>query len=374
MHLGMALSTICGVVLVCAILPSVSSEPSTSTTTGPTPTSSSVCGTISLSASVTPKLLTPSDYPLNLPKGWMCSWIIEAKETEKVRVTVLACDKSSYGDHLAVIDGAGPGDYRLGDVCAGKKKLETFTSIGRYMRIEFNTSNRGMFKLRYTSGNYHVHRHEEISDDNYNRTVISPLRQTRGENIRNVDLSWRLRTTTTSIDLSMNLSSFQNSEGCVTDYIEVFDGYHVSDRSLGKWCRGDDVSVSSSGKYLYVKFHSDVNSPGSTFEIGYGFLIVCFFPGPVNRHPIMFGVIAGVLTLAVFIFVCACVLRSRKRRRSQASAEKDNVKGTEKASKLKGPCVSAGSAGLPPSYDHAVASGPPTYQSLGLNPPDKVVV
>ncbi|XP_067664521.1 bone morphogenetic protein 1-like [Haliotis asinina] len=368
MHLGMALSTICGVVLVSAILPSVGSEPSTSTATSPTSTASSVCGTISLSASVTPKLLTSSDYPLNLPKGWMCSWVIEAKETEKVRVTVLACDKSSHGHHLAVFDGAGRGDYRMGDVCAGKRKLETFTSIGRYMRIEFNTSNRGMFKLRHTSGNYHVHRHEEISDDNYNRTVISPLRQTRGENIRNVDLSWRLRTTTTSIHLSMNLSSFQNSEGCVTDYIEVFDGYHVSDRSLGKWCRGEDVSVTSSGKYLYVKFHSDVNSPGSAFEIGYGFLIVCFLP--VNRHPIIFGVIAGVLTLVAFIFVCACVIRSRKRHRSQASTEKGNAKGTEKVSTLKEPFVSAGSAGLPPSYDHAVASGPPTYQSLGLNPDD----
>ncbi|XP_046548833.1 bone morphogenetic protein 1-like isoform X2 [Haliotis rubra] len=373
MHPRMALSTICGVVLVSAILPAVSSV-QTSTTTGPTTTTSSVCGTISLSASETPKLLSSSHYPLNLQEGWICSWTIEAKETEKVRVTVLACDKSSYGDQLAVFDGAGPRDYRMGDVCAGKKKLETFTSIGRYMRIEFNTSNKGMFELRYTSGNYHVHRHEEISDDNYSRSVISPLRQTRRENIRNVDLSWRLRTTATIIDLSMNLSSFQNSEGCVTDYIEVFDGYHVSDPSLGKWCRGEDVSVSSSGKYLYVKFHSDVNSPGSTFEIAYGFLFVCAFPVMVNRHPMMFGVIAGVLTLAVLILVCVCVLRSRKRRRSQASAEKGNAKGSDKASELKGPCVSAGSPGLPPSYDHAVASGPPTYQSLGLNPDDKVVV
>ncbi|XP_071111755.1 bone morphogenetic protein 1-like isoform X2 [Haliotis cracherodii] len=375
----MALPTIlCGIILVSATLPVANPAPSTSTTTAttttttdPKTTTSSICGQNYLSASETPKLLSSSDYPPNLEKGLMCSWTIEAKETEKIRVTVLICDKTGDGDKLRIFDGTGPRDQKMGDVCAGKSKPEIFTSTGRYMRIEFNTSNKGTFKLTYNSGNYHVGRHEDIFSG-YGAT-ISPLAQTR-ENIKNVDLSWRLRNRASNIDIRMNLSHFQYSEGCVTDYIEVFDGYRESDTSLGKWCEGD-ISFFSSGDYLFIKFHSDINSDGSSFEIEYAFLYVCRFVsvlGPtISRHPIVVGVVVGVLALAILIIICVCVRRRRKRSNSNASAEKGTVKGTEKDSD---PSFAVGTTGLPPSYDHAIASGPPTYQSLSINPDDKLAV
>ncbi|XP_046376117.2 bone morphogenetic protein 1-like isoform X2 [Haliotis rufescens] len=365
----MALPTIlCGIILVSATLPAVNPGPvTTTTTTGPKTTTSSICGQNFLSASETPKLLSSSDYPPNFEKALMCSWTIEAKETEKIRVTVLICDKTGDGDKLRIFDGTGPRDQKMGDVCAGTSKPEIFTSTGRYMRIEFNTSNTGTFKLTYNSGNYHVGRHEDIFSG-YG-AAISPLAQTR-ENIKNVDLSWRLRNGDSNINIRMNLSHVQYSEGCVTDYIEVFDGYQVSDPSLGKWCEGD-ISLYSSGEYLFIKFHSDANSAGSSFEIEYAFLYICIFGPTISRHPIFVGVVVGVLALAILIIICVCMRRRRKRSHSKASAEKGTVKGTEKVSD---PSFAVGTAGLPPSYDHAIASGPPTYQSLSINPDDKLAV
>lgn len=94
--------------------------------------------------------------------------------------------------------------------------------------------------------------------------------------------------------------------------------------------------------------------------------------GPtINRHPIFVGVVVGVLALAILIIICVCVRRRRKRSHSNTSAEKGTVKVTEK---VLDPSFAVGTTGLPPSYDHAIASGPPTYQSLGINPDDKLAM
>ncbi|XP_028397029.1 procollagen C-endopeptidase enhancer 1-like [Dendronephthya gigantea] len=70
------------------------------------------------------------------------------------------------------------------------------------------------------------------------------------------------------VRLSINTLNMEACSGCKCDYIELFDGYSEFSSSLGKFCTGN-WRITSSGRYLYVKFVSDSAGVGDAFSASY---------------------------------------------------------------------------------------------------------
>ena len=70
------------------------------------------------------------------------------------------------------------------------------------------------------------------------------------------------------IKLTFSSLDMEVCSGCSCDSIQFFDGYSEFSSSLGKFCRGGST-ITSSGRYLYVKFTSDATGIGSSFALSY---------------------------------------------------------------------------------------------------------
>ena len=99
-------------------------------------------------------------------------------------------------------------------------------------------------------------------------TIKSPGWPSKYSN--NVVKCWRIDARLTNYVVKLTISSLklQFCSGCSCDSIEVFDGSSQSFKSLGKFCTGSRL-ITSSGRYLYVKFTSDSTQTGNAFSAFY---------------------------------------------------------------------------------------------------------
>ena len=70
------------------------------------------------------------------------------------------------------------------------------------------------------------------------------------------------------IKLTFSSLDMEVCPGCSCDSIQFFDGYSEFSSSLGKFCRGGS-NVTSSGRYLYLKFTSDATGTRTSFAFSY---------------------------------------------------------------------------------------------------------
>ena len=70
------------------------------------------------------------------------------------------------------------------------------------------------------------------------------------------------------VKLTIKSLNMETCLGCTCDSVEVFDGSSESSKSLGKFCSGGS-KLTSSGRYLHVKFTSDASGTGDVFTASY---------------------------------------------------------------------------------------------------------
>ena len=86
----------------------------------------------------------------------------------------------------------------------------------------------------------------------------------------NVAKCWRIYAPYTNyvVKLTITALSLEFCSSCRCDSIEFFDGSSKYSRGLGKFCTGN-VRVTSSGRYLYMKFTSDSSVTRYAFTATY---------------------------------------------------------------------------------------------------------
>jgi cubilin len=70
------------------------------------------------------------------------------------------------------------------------------------------------------------------------------------------------------VRLTINTLNMEVCTGCSCDSIELFNGYSESSSRIGKVC-SKSWHVTSSGRYLFVKFTSDSTGTGTAFTASY---------------------------------------------------------------------------------------------------------
>ena len=99
-------------------------------------------------------------------------------------------------------------------------------------------------------------------------TIYSPNYPFKYSN--NIARCWRVYSYSSSYLIRLTSSSLnlESCSRCTCDFIEVFDGYSKSSKSLGKYCTRS-FTLNSSASYLYIKFNSNSAVKGNSFSISY---------------------------------------------------------------------------------------------------------
>ena len=80
---------------------------------------------------------------------------------------------------------------------------------------------------------------------------------------------WRIYAPTGYVvKLTISSLNMEVCSGCSCDSIQIFNGYSEFSSSLGKFCSGS-WKITSSGRYLYLKFTSDATGTGTPFTVYY---------------------------------------------------------------------------------------------------------
>ncbi|XP_071111741.1 bone morphogenetic protein 1-like [Haliotis cracherodii] len=342
------------------------------------------CGPLQLTAGSQPRTLTSPGYPSNIKKNLNCKWDVTARDGERVQVVVLDINilgiSSCRTDYVKVYDGIAPNSPQLEDLCRFRLGSVTITSSGRYMRIELKTNffvfGRG-FKLIYTGVGFQVNRQGDLTAKGYIQSILSPGYPSFYE--WTFGLTWRIYSGSLAkvIRMTVGRSHLPFNYKCAKDYLEAYDGFDTSSRSLAKWCGDERPSKDSSGSYMFIKFHASGTANRGIYKINYKQVSKPASGKSVNVHSIVI-VTCSVFAIALMATYSVWKIRQRRNYRAPntnratvATAMSPNPIESVHFPHPEAVMPSTGTRGtieLPPYTSVDETLPPPSYESLGFGP------
>ena len=109
-------------------------------------------------------------------------------------------------------------------------------------------------------------------------TLRSPLYPSNYSN--NMMCTWKITAPRGSrLRLTFNYFKLQDGSCSTHDYLEVLDGSSSTSTRIGKYCGTYAPSITSSGRYLWIRFRSDSSLSYKGFEARYTvFTSICKYP------------------------------------------------------------------------------------------------
>ncbi|XP_053392700.1 low-density lipoprotein receptor-related protein 12-like [Mercenaria mercenaria] len=89
---------------------------------------------------------------------------------------------------------------------------------------------------------------------------------------KNQNCIWRIEAPVgMNVELVAKSFNVEDTPGCASDYLEIFDGKTTSSPSLGKYCGHTFDPISSTQRYLTMQFVTDISTQLLGFKIFYNF-------------------------------------------------------------------------------------------------------
>ncbi|CAG0918336.1 unnamed protein product [Notodromas monacha] len=219
-----------------------------------------------------------------------CTWTIEAP-TDKIAALKFekiytASDDNCSTDFVAVFDGANLNSSLIGKYCGGDPYQlnvpdRAARSSGNKMTVQFFTHPNGysFYRGGFQGVVSFTYGPSKGCGGKFNVTSSgvsfgSPDVDNNGKYEPDLDCIWYFRAIDSNKVLRLTFSSVfdiqaleLNSRPCGYDFLEVFDGSHLTEDSLGRFC-GTTVppSLTSSSSWLAVRFVSDGDGDNAGFR------------------------------------------------------------------------------------------------------------
>ncbi|XP_031549095.1 CUB domain-containing protein 2-like [Actinia tenebrosa] len=232
--------------------------------------------------------LSSPNYPFNYYNNQDCSWYIAAPYSSMlIKLTFydfyLQSSTSCTRDYIEIRDGRYSSSTFLSRYC-GSKRPPTIISKGRYLYIKFHSNYmstyRG-FKLTYTavspvtnakgkcSSLYSFEANNNIQMTSEQGTIKSPNYPIFNYP-NNIQCTWKITVPRgKTIKLTIDYMSMESSLFCTADYLQVRDGYYSTSTKKGDYCGSTRLTITSSSRYLWVRFRSDHQYTAKGFSLSY---------------------------------------------------------------------------------------------------------
>ncbi|XP_046553787.1 bone morphogenetic protein 1-like [Haliotis rubra] len=217
--------------------------------------------------------ITSPNYPGPYPNNQECSWTIHAATNTnieaKVRNALFESTSQCTYDFLEIYDGVRTSSSSAGRFCGDDDT--DYISSGHIITVRFHsdsgTRNKG-FQMQLKAGHFRVSETEERSASYSNEYIYSPNYPFTYPS--NAEVGWKITADEDYIvKIDVMESSLGKSFGCVSDYVEAFDGPDSNAPSLGRWCGKSEPVKRSSGQVMFLKFKSDSSGVDLGFKIQY---------------------------------------------------------------------------------------------------------
>ncbi|XP_046374905.1 tolloid-like protein 2 isoform X2 [Haliotis rufescens] len=218
--------------------------------------------------------LTSPGYPMNYRSvsSSDCQWRISAPIGTFVKVEVMFLSTSSSSlciyDYLLFIDGSSTDSTRLAKLCRPTSRYIISTS--NYMTITFHTDGlerKWAFRLKYTAVSQSCGSTLSASSI-IPKNLTSPGYPSNYPN--NIDCQWTLRAPIgRNVKVDVLFLAMESSRSCSNDYLMFNDGTSSNARRLKRICHKISDSIISSGRYLTISFHTDINLWDKGFRLLY---------------------------------------------------------------------------------------------------------
>ncbi|XP_046553798.1 cubilin-like isoform X2 [Haliotis rubra] len=216
--------------------------------------------------------LTSPNYPGPYPNRQECIWTIHAPANTnieaKVRNALFESPSQCTYDFLEIHDGVSTSTSNAGKFCGDDTD---YISSGHIITVRFHSDSstrRKGFQMQLKAGHFSVSVTEEFSASYSSEYIYSPNYPFNYPS--NADVGWKITADEYYI-IKVNVmeSRIENSFGCVSDYVEAFDGPNSNAPSLGRWCGKSEPIKRSSGQVMFLKFKSDSSGVDRGFKIEY---------------------------------------------------------------------------------------------------------
>ncbi|XP_046548882.1 deleted in malignant brain tumors 1 protein-like [Haliotis rubra] len=233
----------------------------------------SICGgTVNL----TTDKVTTLTGPYENSSSQDCHWTVRAPDNMNIRIKVRKLKQeteptntSTTSDYLELYDGTSTGSTTPGRWWG--KSYAYYISSGTVVTARFITgasdTTRGL-QMDFKAGHFNTSQEMRLSADYHDKYFVSTNYPFNYPS--NVESTWKIQTDDyDQVKIAVIDSRLENSVGCLTDYVEAFDGSDSSAASLGRWCGGSQPNKTSSGSFMFLIFKTNSHTVNSGFRILY---------------------------------------------------------------------------------------------------------
>ncbi|XP_067046523.1 tolloid-like protein 1 isoform X2 [Acropora muricata] len=294
-----------------------------------------------LSLSYRTKSLTSPNYPSNYPPSANCFWSLKRPSTSYgVRLTFnsfyLEASSSCRDDYVEIWDGdTFSTSTFIGKFC-GTRIPPMIVSRYTYIFVKFisdfdyypsrryfSASFKAILKVSSTSQcsiNSPFLRNNNLELSNSSGgTLRSPSYPSNYPN--NMMCTWRITAPSGSrLRLTFNYFTLESSPCSTRDYLEVRDGSSSTSASKGTYCGSNAPSITSSGRYLWIRFRSDFSLSYKGFDARYTIVTapstsktVVTTTSKTHVGTVVGVVVAIVVALAIIMAVIYLVKKKNRR-------------------------------------------------------------
>ncbi|XP_067046524.1 tolloid-like protein 2 [Acropora muricata] len=297
-----------------------------------TPTICSSYGVSFFSLSSTTKLLTSPNYPSNYPPSANCFWSLKRPSTSYgVRLTFylfsLEASSSCRDDYVEIRDGdTFSTSMFIGKFC-GTRIPPIIVSKYTYIFVKFISDSdyypsqryfiatfKAILKVSSTSqcsinSPFLYNNNLELSSSS-GGTLRSPSYPSNYPN--NMICTWRITAPSGSrLRLTFNYFTLESGTCSTKDYLEVRDGSSSTSTRKGTYCGSNAPSMTSSGRYLWIRFRSDSSVSYKGLEARYTIL-----PPTTSKTHVgtVVGVVLAIVVVIAIIMAVICFVKKKNRR------------------------------------------------------------
>lgn len=218
----------------------------------------------------------PATYKKHPFKFSHCVWVISADGPDNVKLTITysnLVDKSDCGvESINVYDGDELSNKLLGVSCGESKP--TYMSTGRKLMVVFSSRNangsHGFLASYYSVPDLNTPRQQQLLAMSSTSGYIYPPNFPQPYQ-SSISRSWAIRAkhSEETVVLEVAFSDIFLSPGCEIDYVVVYDGATEYDHRLGKWCGIEQPKFVSTGRDMFVIFHTNSTTEHTGFLAAY---------------------------------------------------------------------------------------------------------